>query len=562
MFPSIPASELVDVNPNVLGTGGNPLSLNSVFLTKNRSIPIGAVQPFETADDVTDFFGAGSTEATLGDVYFLGFDNSNIKPGTLYFAQYADVDVAAYLRGGENTLTLAQVQAIKNAVVTGSIAGTTLTVTAAGTPGLTAGQVLTGTGVTAGTRVVQQLTGTTGGIGTYQVDETQTVASTAITGAYDLTVEVDGVDLSFATVNLSGATSFSNAAALLTTALVSGATVTYDSQLLAFKITSATTGADSTIAFASGAVADLLNFTEATGAILSQGADATTPGAAMDDITGVTQNWATFMTLWEPNTATKTLFAVWSNAQNQRYLYVAWDSDVLAKQSGNTTAFGPLCVAANYNGVCPVYPAADKAAFICGTAASIDFSEKNGRITFAYKGQSGLTADVTNATDAANLTANGYNFYAAYAIANDRFTFLQTGKVPGQWKWIDAFINEIQLNAQLQLAILSLMASIKSLPFNDEGYSLVRAACMDPINQALNFGSIRTGIPLSSSQAAQVNSAAGLPIAQTLTNQGFYLQILPATAQVRGLRGSPPCKLWYTDGGSIQKIDLTSTDVM
>lgn len=66
--------------------------------------------------------------------------------------------------------------------VTGSIAATTLTVTALGAGALLApGQVISGTGVLTGTYIVNQLTGTTGGTGTYTVSAPQTVASTTIT---------------------------------------------------------------------------------------------------------------------------------------------------------------------------------------------------------------------------------------------------------------------------------------------------------------------------------------------------------------------------------------------
>lgn len=67
------------------------------------------------------------------------------------------------------------------AVVTGSISGTTLTVTAVTSGTLKAGQPIAGSGVTAGTVILAQLTGTPGGIGTYSVSASQTAASTTIT---------------------------------------------------------------------------------------------------------------------------------------------------------------------------------------------------------------------------------------------------------------------------------------------------------------------------------------------------------------------------------------------
>ena len=74
---SIPASQLVTVNPGVVGTGGSPLSLNSVFLTTSTLVPTNTVMPFYDSASVASFFGSGSTEAQLAAKYFLGFDNSN-----------------------------------------------------------------------------------------------------------------------------------------------------------------------------------------------------------------------------------------------------------------------------------------------------------------------------------------------------------------------------------------------------------------------------------------------------------------------------------------------------
>lgn len=65
---------------------------------------------------------------------------------------------------------------------TGSISGTTLTVPAVSQGPISVGNKVVGTGVSAGTIVQSQLTGTPGGIGTYQVNNSQTVSSEAMTG--------------------------------------------------------------------------------------------------------------------------------------------------------------------------------------------------------------------------------------------------------------------------------------------------------------------------------------------------------------------------------------------
>ena len=72
----------------------------------------------------------------------------------------------------------------RTAVFTASIgpASTTMTVSAIASGPIYPGMTITGTGVTAGTYIVSQLTGTDGSTGTYQVSASQTVASTTITG--------------------------------------------------------------------------------------------------------------------------------------------------------------------------------------------------------------------------------------------------------------------------------------------------------------------------------------------------------------------------------------------
>ena len=95
---TIPASDIVVVNPGVVGSGGNPLALNGVILSKSAYLPTNGVQTFASADAVNNFFGPASDEYALAQIYFLGFDNSTIKPGTLFFAPFVDTARAAWLK--------------------------------------------------------------------------------------------------------------------------------------------------------------------------------------------------------------------------------------------------------------------------------------------------------------------------------------------------------------------------------------------------------------------------------------------------------------------------------
>jgi len=80
------------------------------------------------------------------------------------------------------------------AVITGSITGTTLTVTAISQGAVSMGQTLSGTGITAGTTIVGFLTGAGGNVnevGTYTVNISQTVTSTTINAYYQRPLTID-----------------------------------------------------------------------------------------------------------------------------------------------------------------------------------------------------------------------------------------------------------------------------------------------------------------------------------------------------------------------------------
>lgn len=493
---SIPASLIANAIPSVISAGGSALDLIGIMLTNNPRVPIGSVPKFPDIDAVGDYFGEASTEYALASVYYKGFNNSTKKPGSLGFFQYAQAPVAAYLRGG-------------------SLAGMTLTQLQA---------------IPAGT----------------------------------LSLMVDGATKTSTSINLSTATSFSNAAAIISAAFTGGPVVAYDSQSGGFTFTSNTTGAGSTMSYATaGALANALLLTQATGAVTSQGAVASTPATAMAAIVKATTNWVSFMTTFDPDGGTgntqKMAFATWTVAQSNRYLYAAWDTDASPTTANPaTSSFGYLVNQSNMSGVAPLWSQADKAAFLMGYVASLDFSASNGRATAAFRSQDGLTADVTDGTVAQNLKANGYNLYGDFATANDDFDFLWPGQIAGQYDWIDSYVNQIWLNNQFQLDMMTGLTTMNSIPYNAEGYATIESFLADTIQEFKTFGGLRAGVTLSSTQVSDVNAAAGLAIDGTLSTQGFYLQVLDATPTVRGARQSPPINFWYMDGQSVQVLQMAS----
>lgn len=121
----------------------------------------------------------------------------NPKYGTFYNTTTETVGIinTAYPLNFDTTdLSNGVTVATTAAVVTGSITLFVLTVTAVTSGTLSIGQVISGTGVTVGTRIVAFVSGS-GGVGTYTLDKSQTVLSTTISATKQsrLTVSADGV---------------------------------------------------------------------------------------------------------------------------------------------------------------------------------------------------------------------------------------------------------------------------------------------------------------------------------------------------------------------------------
>lgn len=509
---TIPASSIVQVLPGVSSAGGDNLVLNGVIVDKSTLIPSGSYLSFSSASAVGKYFGVSSSQYDLAVIYFNSYTTATQTPSQLLFAPYADADRAAWVMGA-------------------SLAGTSLA-------------------------TIQDVAGS-------------------------LTVSINGTAHTAASLDLSAATSFSNAATLITTALgiSTVGTCTWNATNSTFQITTTATGATATISFVTGTAAAGLGLSQAAGALTSQGVVADTPTTAMVALATANTNWASFTTSWEPLIADKLLFASWVNSQKDKYLYVAWDTDQSPVASETATAsFGYACDNTyEYDGVFPIggTTAAATAAgvtldklllntavFVLGAVASINFGQTNGRITIAFKRQTGLLATCLDETSADNLIANCYNFYGSYATSNDSFTFMYPGKVAGQWKWLDPYVNQIYMNSKFQLDLVDLLTQVNSIPYNTAGYELIRASLSGTINDMLNFGAIREGVTLSANQKAYVNSATGVAADVALSKQGYYLQIKDPGASVRSQRGTPIINFFYMDGGSVQKISMASIAVL
>lgn len=500
---SINADKLVKVLPRVITAGSSTLELNGLMISTNSFIPTEKFLSFYSSDEVGAFFGTTSKEYELSVNYFLGFNNSTKKPTTLLFARDITSALKGCLFGGKVNTTLEVLKTITN--------------------------------------------------GDFNIT------------IKDINVELSGIDLS-------GATSLSDIASTLQTAIRTGqtdpaltsATMSYSSINKNFIIETGSAGEEATISYATGDIAEVLNLTQQTAIFVSNGKNATPIASMMNSFKTISLNWVSFMTITEMTKENKIDYATWVNSQNSgcRFVYVCQDSDANAKVNGNETNTGYLINYLELSGTTLQYNTANLSAFVMGAIASINYEVENGRITFAFKSQDGLSYTCNEDNDAENLTKNGYNFYGDYATNNDKFKLYQSSKVSGQYQWLDSLVNAIWLNDRLQTNILDLMANSNSLPYNQVSYDKIINACSDTLQLAVNNGVITKGITLSATQKIQLMNEAGVDISDTMYSEGYFMQVKDPSATARQSREEPIANLWYCDGGSIQKMVLNSTMVL
>ena len=289
--------------------------------------------------------------------------------------------------------------------------------------------------------------------------------------------------------------------------------------------------------------------------------------ATLDQLVATTTNWTTVMTDWTTASDDMQTIATWVDDSNGQYVFACDDADpTAASDTPETfTGMGNYLLVNNKKGTILVRQKPE-AAFVASMIASINWAAPNARINFAFKQTTGFAASVTDAESAFNLIANGYNFYGHYSAAASSEDWFYPGQISGlgtpqhpngTFPGIAQYVDAIWFDNALQLALSDLMASVTNLPQTEAGFSAVKAIESGVVKQGLLNGVIVPGVVLTPSEVIAVNQKAGVAIDTTLSSQGWYLQVLPGATR----NSAPICNVFYTDGGQIVQLNVTTIDV-
>ncbi len=494
---SIPLSNIINITTNVLPPGNSGNNLYGLMLSKKGILPSNVLSAVSTAEHVGQLYGFDSLEYEMANAYFDGFVGSPKTPTLLYLAAWYTQSAPASLIGG-------------------SVAYLTL----------------------------GDLQGFTGSI----------------------SINVDGEVKTTDQIDLSKANSFSDAAFILSQGL--GVTVTYSVSIASFVVTSGKTDSSSAVDFATGDLATLLRLTKDENAVKSTVVLNPTVKSFLDAMRRQNQQFCTVIPTWTPDQDEALAFAQWadqSKPKNQ-VAVILNNADEAASTTQTGASLGEKIAVKGFNNTVLVYDNFLLAAMIAGYAASLDINQQNGRYTATFRRNSNITPNVTDETQANALEANGYNFCGYYAAAfqDEALRFNYPGIISGDFANYDSWICQVILYRRFQRAYAELLLNKPQIPYNADGKGLISAAMVPAINDLVNFGVIRSGITLTD---AQINTLKSIGLSQNninsiLTKGYFYAIGMNAVSGKDRLKGkSPPIILFYTDGSSVRRIDMTATEI-
>lgn len=178
------SAALIDANDTpavVNNTGSGPVT---GFVHREQQ---GLITTFLAESSMLIPQGFPMTLMSGGDFWCKNDGATECVVGMKAYANYADGKVTFAATGAPGTASATGSIAAGTFSVTGSINDNVLTVSAVGSGTVYPGGTISGTGIASGTKVVAQLSGTAGGVGTYSVSiPEQTVASTTVSGTYGI----------------------------------------------------------------------------------------------------------------------------------------------------------------------------------------------------------------------------------------------------------------------------------------------------------------------------------------------------------------------------------------
>lgn len=376
---------------------------------------------------------------------------------------------------------------------------------------------------------------------------------TSIT-AGSLAITVDGTLRTLTNVNLSAATNLNGVASLINTAAAGSFTVVWDATNSRFVLTSPTTGASSTLSYAtSSPLASALALSTAASALPPvNGIVAETALAAAQVIADKNSQWYGLMLAPVTPVADSVHLAlagyVEGTSPSRIYGVTIQNTNVL--DPNVSSDLGSQLKTLNYKRTFSQYSSGNPyaVASMFGRAFTVNFEANNTTLTLKFKQEPGVAAETLTETQALALDTKNVNVFVNY---NNDTAILQQGEMANGY-----FFDEVHGTDWLQNAIQTdvynlLYQSQTKIPQTDEGTHLIVTTIEATCARAVNNGLAAPGV-------WNVQGFGQLKQGDTLS-KGFYVFAPPVALQSqadREARKSVPIQVALKLAGAIHSVNV------
>lgn len=388
---------------------------------------------------------------------------------------------------------------------------------------------------------------------------------TSITnGGFHILVD-GGASTNITGINLTGATNLNGVAALIQTALqaIGGAfaavTVVWNAGSGQFLIKSGTTGASSAISATTAPSAGtdlgpLILTTAGTLAYTQAGivAESAVAAVVLFDTNIATQWYGLMFAVPAGDIIDSDHLAVaaYIEAAALPHVYGLTTSAAAAIVSPDTTSIGALLKALSYNRTFFQYSSTNgfAVASMFGRMFTVNFNANNSTITLMWKIEPGVTAEILTPTQVAALSANNYNFFAAF---NNATSIIVNGKV-ASGQFIDTVWGVDWLSNRIQTDCYNLLyTSQTKIPETDAGNQQIATAITAACQAAVDNGLLAPGF-WTTGGFGQIQNGSFL-------QKGFYVFTPPISSQSpadRAARKSVPFQVAAKLAGAVHTINV------
>lgn len=421
------------------------------LISTDFQIPSGSVVEFDTAAEVSAYFGATSAEFLQAQFYFAFISKLATQPSKISFTHWADAATAPRVIGEAGTYAVGDYD---------SIADGTLTVTMG--------------------------------------------PDTEVLSGLDFTLDASLADVA---ATIETAVQAAPPATLLWTA----ATVTYNTTAARFELLGGDTGAAAMDVAATVAGTDmrpLLGWAP-PGVRLSFGSDIQTITEVLTESTELSNNYGSFSFIDILLAAESLEAATWNDGENVKFMFTekVGDADAATLQA-SLANLGGVGLTLYDGALSPAeYPWLLPSSIMAATPYFRRASVQN----YMFQ-QASLTPSVTGDTLSATYDAIAVNYYGQTQQAGQNIAFYQRGFLQGLSSDpvdMGIYANEVFLKDAIGVSIINLLLALSSVPANASGSNQVLSVIQSDIDDALTSGIISVGKELDSTQIAFITSVTG-----------------------------------------------------